>query len=323
WSAAIAWQFIAAVSLLFLYGHLDIFWRGLIPFYAWFRDQRIIEAGLYKYNFYRVFMQSGIWALTGFFIFLSLWLKSRKPKLIKKFSIFNFQTTILIFILTTLIISLSRSFWLAGFFTFIAFIIFYLYKKKPKLKTLLHQSINLAAILIASFAIIAITLLIPIGQIPGLKSLSFLEERTTETEEPAISSRWDLLPVLWQKIKPDFLLGRGFGATVTYKTSDPRYLQAHPNNPYYTTFAFEWGWLDIWYKIGLLGLLTYALLIGSILKRGVKVLSISSKSNIYLYQGLFFGLIALIIVNFFTPFLNHPLGIGYLLLTDACLRQYN
>ncbi|MEK9165978.1 MAG: O-antigen ligase family protein, partial [Patescibacteria group bacterium] len=228
----------------------------------------------------------------------------------------------------TTIISLSRSFWLAGFFTFIAFIIFYLYKKKPKLKTLLHQSINLAAILIASFAIIAITLLIPIGQIPGLKSLSFLEERTMETEEPAISSRWNLLPVLWQKIKPDFLLGRGFGATVTYKTSDPRYLQAHPNNPYYTAFAFEWGWFDVWYKIGLLGLLTYLLLLFNILKSGWKIVqsskfkvqSCNSKLKV-LPIGLFFGLIALIIVNFFSPFLNHPLGIGYVLLADAIFRS--
>jgi hypothetical protein len=328
WAAAIAWQFIISVSLLFLYGHLDIFWRGMVLLYAWFRDQRIIEVGLYKYNFYRVFMQSQIYTLTGLFIFLSTWVFVSKKNNRSKFLISNFKflnnfqfsnfpiSFTLVGIIVVLIISLSRSFWLAGFITFAAFIIFYLYSQRPKIKILFYQSTHFLFIILIALMIVAMVLLAPIGKVPGFKTLSSLPERAAKTEEPALNSRWELLPVLWRNIRTSFLFGNGFGSTVTYKTSDPRYLEAHPDNPYYTTFAFEWGWLDIWYKIGLLGLLTYLLVIGSVLYR----ISNFKFQISNLHIGLFFGLIALVIVNFFTPFLNHPLGISYLLLTDAVLR---
>ena len=57
-------------------------------------------------------------------------------------------------------------------------------------------------------------------------------------------------------------MGRGFGATVTYQTRDPRIL-ADNGSGEYTTYAFEWGWLDIWLKLGIFGLAAYFLLIGT------------------------------------------------------------
>ena len=96
------------------------------------------------------------------------------------------------------------------------------------------------------------------------------------------------------------------------------------NNPTgeFTTFAFEWGYLDLWYKMGILGPLAYLGLIGSILLtlwRAIKNQSemILSGINIRgLSLGLFAALIALTVVHFFTPYLNHPLGIGFIILSS-------
>jgi O-antigen ligase len=118
--------------------------------------------------------------------------------------------------------------------------------------------------------------------------------------EPAVSSRAAQFLPLLSAIAKSPLIGFGFGKTVTYASADPRILRANPDG-LYTTYAFELGYLDIALKIGLLGLLLYALLIFKI-ARG-------------LGRGeLLAGLVALLVINIFSPYLNHPLGIGYLLL---------
>ena len=322
WAAAITWQFLVSTILLFLYGHVDLFWRGLVPVYSWFRDQRIIEVGLYNYNFYRVFMQSALWALTGFFVFLSLWWNRTSDK-----KNTPYIEMILISLITVLLISLSRSFWLSGLIVALLYFTYQTITTRPRIISLCAKSARFGALCCVSIAIIAGALILPIGKTPGLKSLASISERGIDTEDAAISSRWDLYPALWKGIKSNLIFGNGFGATVIYKTSDPRYIAAHPGNPNYETFAFEWGWLDVWYKIGFLGLLTYAALLGSVLYRGWKnirpaVLENNTNSIYYSVEvGLFFGLIAIIITHSFTPFLNHPLGVGYILLTDSIFRK--
>ncbi|HBH46744.1 MAG: hypothetical protein A2445_05155 [Candidatus Jacksonbacteria bacterium RIFOXYC2_FULL_44_29] len=344
WAAGLTGQFLITTSLFFLYGHLDIFWRFLVPFYHWFRDQRLIEVGLYKYSFYRIFMQSQLWALIGFFMFLSAWLFKNERKTFWNKLIACFRrhpknaTTrpsetnffwLLTSTATILLLSLSRSFWLAGFVTLIIAAIHYKKLLHPSWQSVKQTIRSLMLVGLSSIAIITALLIFPIGQVPGLRSLISLPERITQTDEPALSSRWELLPPLWEKIRSHFIFGRGFGATVTYRTADPRYLEAHPGNPYYTTFAFEWGWLDIWYKIGLIGMLTYLALIANVLMRGVILIkkNLASTAEVaaqaWLPFGLILGLSALVVVQFFTPFLNHPLGIVYLMLADSLLHRRN
>lgn len=302
WLAAIIWQCLISLSLLFLYGHLNIFWRDLTPLYAWFRDQRIIEVGLYKYNFYRIFMQSQLWVLTG----LVVWFTLKCYNLISQ-RFFLLVTTLS---LTALFISLSRSFWLAGVITIFVLILFLIISQRVATRAILKNVGLLGLSGLASLIIVFAVLLFPLDGLPNFDALATITDRTTTTDDAAVSSRWQLLPPLLSGIKEHPLIGHGFGATITYNTQDPRYLASHPDNPSYTTFAFEWGWLDIWYKIGLIGLLTYLLVIGSVLTRGLQ----TSKP---LTIGLCFGLLAVVLTHFFSPYLTHPLGIGYLLLTDA------
>ena len=107
------------------------------------------------------------------------------------------------------------------------------------------------------------------------------------------------------------------------KTSDPRIVASNATGKY-TTYALEWGWLDIWLKLGLFGFLAYLLLIGKILKSGFMFLENSEdakKRNITL--GLVIGLIVIMCVNIFTPYLNHPLGIAYLIFMSVIIDRYS
>jgi hypothetical protein len=145
------------------------------------------------------------------------------------------------------------------------------------------------------------------------------ERATTVSGEAAVGSRWNLLKPLSIKIIqfPTILIGSGFGSTVTYTSSDPRILAKDPTGQY-TTYAFEWGYLDIWLKLGLIGLGVYLLLLWKIFLLGWDQIKNANwqmaddKSRLIL--GLLLGLLIIIVIHGFTPYLNHPLGIGYLLL---------
>ena len=60
----------------------------------------------------------------------------------------------------------------------------------------------------------------------------------------------------------------------------------------------------------------YLYLIFRILKQGWE-----SRSNDYVFGGLL-ALIALAIVHFFTPYLNHPLGIAYIILAAILFNNF-
>ncbi len=141
-------------------------------------------------------------------------------------------------------------------------------------------------------------------------------DRLTDLDEAAVRSRWDLLPPLGREIIKHPIIGSGFGTTVTYKSSDPRAVQVNPGG-IFTTYAFEWGFLDIMLKIGLTGLIVYLLLIGKIWRSGWRL----GQSGEFISFGLLLGLGALLATNFFSPYLNHPLGIGYIILSDIFFQK--
>jgi len=111
------------------------------------------------------------------------------------------------------------------------------------------------------------------------------------------------LPKMAQAISQAPLQGQGFGATITYRSADPRVLQDEANG-YYTTYAFEWGWLDIIFKFGLLLAIWYFFWLTKIGRQIWRCGPVG--------ESLAIGLIVLTAVHFFSPYLNHPLGIGYL-----------
>jgi len=318
--ASTTWLSAKTIFLAYVFTHnlggLDL------EIYRWMRVDRLGEITTTSAGFSRIFMQSQIFVLIGFFIILFYLLKTiaEKNTSQKKF-LLNIpgnllkQLGLLTLFLSTIIISFSRSYWLGllagGVFVWLVI----LFKLKIKFKQFIFYNSIILFIVILSLILTTVAVKFPYPYVfGGFNPADILSQRLTQvTGEAGASSRWQLLPPLWQKINTSPILGRGFGATVTYKTSDPRVLENRPDG-LYTTYSFEWGWLDVWLKLGLFGLLAYLFLF-------IKIIRDSLKINSYLALSLSAGLVVLAIVNIFSPYINHPLGIGYIILTMAIMEN--
>lgn len=292
--AAAAWLSFKTIIILYFFSHQISGFN--VDLYGWIRDTRIGEITRMSSGFYRIFMQSHIFVLIGFFVLL-----------------FSSFFLLLTFFTSAIIISFSRSFWV-GLITGLILSFIYLAKKKLIFRKALYGSGYLISVVLASMILVGAVVKFPFPKVTGAFNLAVLEERSGRIEnEAAAASRWALLPKLWEKIKTDPFFGKGFGATVTYQSSDPRQAQSGARG-FYTTYAFEWGWLDVWLKLGLFGFLAYLALFVKIIKDGLKINSRFSLS-------LITGLAVLMAVNIFSPYVNHPLGIGYLLITAAIMES--
>lgn len=300
------------LMIAFVFSHN--MWTGLVTLYPWVRDTGVGEITQMPYNFARVFFQSQIYSLMGFFILLSVWIYQYLHEKKEYWRLKNKEalglTAILILNLTAVFISFSRSFWLGAFCAGLMLYIFLLFILKVKFKKILKITGLLISLIVVSLGLIYITINFPYPPKGALFSLSSLGDRATMLSgETAASSRWNLLPVLLEKIPGNPVIGSGFGTTVTFYSEDPRVL-AQNIEGMYTTYAFEWGFLDIMIKIGLAGLVVYLIILYKIWQGGYKLV----KQNNYLALGLLLGLVALFATHSFSPYLNHPLGIGYVML---------
>lgn len=296
--------------LLFVFSHNII--NINIQLYRWVHNTGIGEITKMSGGFYRIFFQSHIFILIGFFILLIFFAEIvKKNKLNKKNFIFYLLS--FSFLISIVLISFSRSFWVGIIIglLFYGFIVLRFYNWKVFLKAngILLISGIISILFIAS--IVKFPFPSPIGD---FNTTELLSKRATQiNNEAGVSSRWSLLPVLWKEIKKAPILGKGFGTTLTYKSNDPRILQSNLTGEY-TTYAFEWGWLDVWLKLGIFGLLSYLALIFKMIYDGLR-----SKEKI-LY-GMAIGLFVIFSVNIFSPYMNHPLGIGYLLIFIVMLQN--
>ncbi|OGF24086.1 hypothetical protein A3H66_00940 [Candidatus Falkowbacteria bacterium RIFCSPLOWO2_02_FULL_45_21] len=312
---AITWLSAKSLVLAYIFSHN--FNGFAVDLYRWTRVNGLGEITQVQGGFSRVFMQSQIFVLIGFFILL-LWLLKyiigsgewRLAATVK-----NRRFIMLPLFLSAIFISFSRSLWLGLAVGGILVWLIAIFRIKIKFKHFLIFNFVILFSIFLSLALTVATVKFPYPTAyGGFNPVNLLGERATQiANEAGASSRWQLLTPLWQKIKTAPVMGQGFGATVTYRTNDPRALASSPNG-LYTTYTFEWGWFDIWLKLGLLGLLAYLGLIFKIIKDGLKI-------NSYFSLSLVTGLLVLITVNIFSPYVNHPLGIGYIILTIAMMDQ--
>jgi len=309
--ASIVWLSIKTLFLLYIFSHNFI---GMVEeLYLWVRQTGVGEITLIQGGFYRVFFQSHIFVLIGFFLFLFLLLKNIIDRKEKKVIIYSLIFTVLF--LTITIVNFSRSNWV-GLAVGLAVGLFIIIRKLgwKKMMTMIMLLVLAGILSLATIvAIVKFPFPDPVG---GFSTAELLSERAGRFQgEAAFSSRWELFPKLKEKMFTAPILGHGFGTTATYLSSDPRILEQSPTGEF-TTYAFEWGWLDIWIKLGLLGLLIYIALIFKIVIVGLIKYSFSSEYGI-INLSLTIGIIVIIAVSFFSPYLNHPLGIGYLILVSA------
>jgi O-antigen ligase len=312
-TACLAWLTFETFFLLFAFSHGL---TGIIEsLYHWVRDTGVGEITQMQGGFYRIFFQSHIYVLIGFFIFLLLALNYNKNEKIYKTKSLNYWL-FSILLLAVNIISFSRSNWIGLIAGLAAVSMIFIYQKK-------WRKLGLLVLLVFINLIVSLGLIVLIAKFPypsataNFNTADLLSERASDiSSESGVSSRWSLLPKLFAKIESGPVLGKGYGTTVTYQSKDPRILAANPTGEY-TTYAFEWGWLDIWLKLGILGLLSYFLLLYIIIFKNIRKNTNLDDDKQIINFSLLLGLFIIIAVSFFSPYMNHPLGIGYLILLGA------
>jgi len=287
----IVWLTVKTLVLGYIFSHNFGDFGPLL--YNWLRHSEMAEITFTTNGFWRIFSQSHIYLLPGL-----LWLISR----VRRFA--NDSATaenILAFssLIAAMVFSLSRSIWL-GLALGLALL---------ALANWRHWRV-LFGWLAYGFFSIAVALIIvwtainfPVPETGSLRNLDALSGRMSLDGDAAISSRWQLWQPLWHKIASEPWLGQGFGTTVRYQSLDPRILAQDPEG-WYETFAFEWGWFDLWLKLGLWGVLAYLSWLSYLV---VKLL----RSSEWSWLGA--TIIASLVVHYFTPYLNHPLGLMLLI----------
>ena len=241
---------------------------------------------------------------------------------IRPIKIITLNIFVVIFI-TAIITSFSRSFWLAGVIAFVIMLAGVFFFSKERIRSILGFGAAVVGIVVVS---VGLTLTVANFPIPkGDMSASFLKDRASKfTGEAAVSSRYSQIKPLFEEISNHPVLGSGFGTSVTYESQDPRVLKNNPDGMY-TTTAFELGWLEIWLKTGLLGVLAYLYIMYKIVRIGmkrIKKLPYNAIASYHIYGGLL-GLIVIAITHSFSPYLNHPLGIGTIMLMTAVVDRSN
>lgn len=273
-------------------------WRDFV--YRWIRDVRFgeITPRFGEPGVRRVFIQSQIFAplLLLWLMVQQMW--NKMPKYLVWF------VSPLLF--ASLIIGGSRTFFLASLVaTAVVLARLLVFSEKKQTKQFV---LTLALVACLGLAI------------PGVISLGRFFGHTTDriavVGEAAVESRWNLLRVMGSSIRRSPLLGYGFGAPLTYVTEDPR-LRAEFPDGMMTTTAFEWGWLEMWFKMGILGPIGFAWLICAMLWRSWKT-EVSAESRWVVGTVVF-----LAVAHAFSPWLNHPIGVGLLLLAITFLQKEN
>ncbi len=287
------------LSLFVLFSHAIPFpAEALDAVYRWVRQSGIGEITKTAYRVSRIFLQSQFFLLPAWLWFLVQGFFDRRPLSWRVWGAW-------IMLGAAILVSFSRSFWLALAVAAATVAFAALWDARasitfPVVKRIFGRPlVALAGSLALLFAVASFA-------VTGVIGGRFL------ASEPAAASRWSLLPVMWSGIRTHPLLGSGFGATLTYPTSDPRLVEQ--GRGLYTTFAFEWGWLDLWYKLGIFGVIVPSLVLASFVVRA-RALGIAPR--LFAWGGV----LLLAVAHAFTPYLNHPLGLGFLIFLEAFLQN--
>ncbi len=168
---------------------------------------------------------------------------------------------------------------------------------------------------------------LPLVSRPNLGASPFYRGEHDTTRTLAVSSRYNMLPPLREALEEHPFLGWGFGKEVTYTSDDPRIREATGGTGELTTYRYEWGFLDVWMKMGALGILAHAYLLvvplGVLLQKTKRYAWSSLQeyvAHVWLELGVTTVLLFLFGVHMITPYLNHPLGIMTVMVMYMMLR---
>jgi hypothetical protein len=267
------------------------------------QEQMAPLLGVFPY-WYRIFSPSHVFFLVGILMYVAYGLLHGIDRSIRKH-----WATIVSVLLFALFLGMSRSILLAlvvsGFVMICTVLAMGLARKTSfSFATVGWGSIS-ALIAVLGFVIVAA---IAIPARPDLRDATFYATSAGTTRSAAVVSRWSLLEKLNEGISEAPLFGHGLGRTVTYTSSDPRVIEETGGE--YNTYRFEWGYHDFLLKMGAFGVLLYLYFLWALFGTAL----IRLRTRPWLELGALASVLALCITHVFSPYLNHPLGIGILLL---------
>ncbi|MBU1039181.1 hypothetical protein KKC17_03100 [Patescibacteria group bacterium] len=300
-SAAVIWLGLKTLFMFFLFGHYPAYELSLV--YSWWRDTGLGEITSLGTGYYRIFSQSHLWSTLAAISGLA-YLAVTKVKNNKNFVVEPILGLFIWFNLMVVLVSMSRSLWLGllvGWFILLVVIMI----KAGSRSFFVYGLVSFILLLSAWGGLKVLSNLTTLGQ-PTISSID-LSGRFS-SNEAAGQSRLQLLGPLVKATVDNLWLGAGFGATVEYQTSDPRVVKATAGGTgWVTTYAFEWGYLDLLYKLGLIGAIIYLWFF----LRWLDYTILKSGQLITFYKLAAVGTWGVLLVtNLTTPYLNHPLGIG-------------
>jgi len=292
-----AYLIVRTYVLFFLFTHdLGGLW---VPLYQWVRDTRLGEVTVFPGGFPRVFLPSAVYFLAA--IPLAAHARSH-PRL--RWIVIGGGVAVLT-------VGLSRSYWI-GLLTIAAAGVIAGFVRTRRHAFPWRAVWHGAAAIAIGFAVAIALVRFPYP--PRLTTAGFGETIVARfQQDAAVGNRWQQIAPLYAAIRSHPIFGSGFGAAVTYETRDPRTRATHPNGEY-TTTAFEWGYFDDLLERGFLGLLAELWLIATLVWYGLKTSSPH-------HASLSLGLLAIAVVHATSPYLNHPLGIGMLLIVFAAVAR--
>lgn len=259
-------------------------------YYHWYRDValgKITDAGA---NFFRVVINEHL-LLVPLFIFFFVQ-KITKKYLNLKHAILNFIPFLCLIILT---INLTRIYLLsltAGILSIL---------RMSNWKRWLLLSITSFLIFIISF--VTINLLLSQGKSLGLELLGLrIHSIARPSIEDSALSRVLLLPKIKEKIIEHPLFGNGLGDTITVYS--PVFKKE------FTTPHFDWGYLEVFSELGLIGFLSWIILIGYSIKMITKI-----KDDIK--NAFLISFITLLIINITSPAIFHVFGIVWIIVISS------
>jgi hypothetical protein len=297
--------------------------RSIPLIYRWLQDTGLGEVSYLTGRFFRVFFISQIFPMLAF---LMIW-----AQLIVSTGMTKKERRFLIMLaglfLTVVIMSLSRSLWI-GLAGGVAISIFFV----P-----LRKSIRLV---IGGF--IAAALCAGALRVVSPPTFDAWSERLVSIvrpgEEGASTNRINLLAPLTDGIGQSPWFGNGFGTTIEYESVTPE------KQGTLRVYLSEWTYLDILLKIGVVGLGIYLLLLAVPMVRGVRYVrvriadvpdnrdvikqtdlrdyAIKKPARDVIVIGFIIATIGFLVTNLTTPYLNHPLGIGFLVLFITMLSTF-
>jgi O-antigen ligase len=269
--------------------------------YRWQKDIGLGTISYVSGKFFRVFSSGQIWVLYGFLLATYLIFRRwKKDKTTLYLTIFSFLT------MTTLFVSFSRSFWI-GAAGGVVLMLFFLPKKR--------------ALLITVTLVILFLILAGGAYLAAPTVLQTLSERVSSIFNPADElagqNRLNLLEPILIKMQNRPLLGHGFGTAVVYESVVPE------KQGFIKVFAYEWGYLDQFVKFGLIGLVAYIWLLVKIFRTSRRAIKNNQNQlQNWILVGLLIGLVGMLITHLTSPYLNHPLGIGFVVLVAALSYRF-